>query len=255
MSSKRGQLRARYVLGIDIGGTGIKGAPVDCAKGRLLEERFRVETPKKSTPKAMATCVAEIARHFKWKGPVGCAMPVVVKRGTVCTAANIDKSWIGVNGAKVFKQVLRSPVSLLNDADAAGLAEMKFGAGRNEDGLVVMITLGTGIGTALFYKGMLIPNSELGHLRIKGKDAERTASSRAKKDNEWSWKEWSRHVDRYLEELEDLIWPDLYIVGGGVSSKANKFLPKISINTKIVPAKLYNNAGIIGAALAYNLES
>lgn len=238
------------ILGIDIGGTGIKGAPVDTLKGKLLAERFRIETPSPATPKAVIEVVHEIARHFSWKGPVGCTLPAVVKGGRVLTAANIDHGWLKVDAEALFAKRLKSEVLLMNDADAAGIAEMKFGNGKHERGLVIMVTLGTGIGSALFFRGELVPNSELGHLIIRGKDAEKRASNRVREERDLSWKKWSKHVDEYLDTLERLLWPDLFIIGGGVSKEAKKFFPKLSIKAPIVPAKFLNEAGIVGVALA-----
>ena len=244
-------MSSNLVLGIDIGGTGIKGAPVDLKKGILVADRFRIETPKKSTPEAVAKCAKQIVEHFKWKGPVGFALPSVVQKGLVRTAANIDKSWIGKDAVKIFGKSLSRKVTVINDADAAGLAEMHYGAGKKQDGLVIMVTLGTGIGTALFFRGQLIPNSELGHLEIRGKDAERRASGKAREVNDWGWNKWGKEVDRYLDTLEALLYPDLIIIGGGVSSKAEKFFHRLSLSAHVVPAKLQNEAGIVGAALAF----
>lgn len=241
------------VLGIDIGGTGVKGAPVNVATGEFAAERFRVETPRPATPEAVADAARQIAQHFQWKGPIGCTLPSVVKRGVVMTAANIDPSWIGIDGEQLFTRTLKNPVVLMNDADAAGIAEMTFGAGRGEEGLVAVVTLGTGIGTALFNQRVLVPNSELGHLEINGKDAERTASNRVRELKELSWKKWSKNVTKYLSSLESLLWPDLFIIGGGVSKKGDKFIPRLDVRAPVVAAQLQNDAGIVGAAMAaYN---
>ncbi len=237
------------ILGIDIGGTGIKGAPVDLVKGTLLAERFRLETPQPATPQAVANTVNELLKHFRWKGPIGCTLPAVVKNGTVLTAANIDKSWLGVDAPKLLRQTCKQNFVVLNDADAAGLAEMAYGAGKNAKGLVLIVTLGTGIGTALFYNGHLLPNSELGHLEIDSEDAENSASNRVREEEELSWKKWAKHVNRYLKTLEKLLWPDLIIIGGGVSKQSDKFIPRLDVRAKVVPAKLLNEAGIVGAAL------
>jgi polyphosphate glucokinase len=242
------------VLGIDIGGSGIKAAPVDTRRGTLLAKRLRVATPQPASPRAIAEAVSEIVTHFRWTGPVGCALPVVVKRGRVCTAANIAKEWLGVDAYRLFGTATGRRVSLINDADAAGYAEMHFGAGRRRTGLVIMVTLGTGIGTALFINGHLVPNTELGHLQLRGSDAERRAAARVRKAKDLSWKKWSRRVDAYLHLLQGYFWPDLFIVGGGVSRKWRKFGPKLTLPTPVVPAKLRNDAGIIGAALAYEHE-
>jgi polyphosphate glucokinase len=238
------------ILGVDIGGTGIKGAPVNTKTGKLLAERFRIETPSPATPEAVADTVAQIVDQFKWKGSLGVTVPAVVKEGKLMTAANIDDSWLGINAHTLFRKRLKLKTMVLNDADAAGIAEMRFGAGKGHEGLVLMVTLGTGIGTALFYRGLLIPNSELGHLELHGRDAEKRASNRVREKKDLSWEKWGEHVDEYLEALEKLLWPDLFIIGGGVSKKASAFFPFIARRAKVVPAKLANEAGIVGAALA-----
>ena len=238
------------VLGIDVGGTGIKAATVDVEKGRLVSDRHRIPTPKPSTPQAVARVVRQLARHFNWKGPVGCGVPCVIKRDTARTAANLDKSWIDTNASRLIERMTGCRTTVLNDADAAGLAEMRFGAGAGRRGLVVMVTLGTGIGSALFIDGKLVPNIELGHLIVRGKDAERRASDRARIEKDWSWKQWARRVDEYLCYLEEMLFPDLIIIGGGVSKEHAKFLPRLTTKAKVVPAQLLNEAGIIGAALA-----
>ncbi len=238
------------ILGLDVGGTGIKGAPVDTDQGKLLAERMRVVTPHPATPEAIADCVAEIAHHFKWKGRIGCGFPAVIKKGTVLTAANIDHSWIGTNIKALFEQKSGCKTTIINDADAAGLAEMQFGAGRGNTGVVFMITLGTGIGSALFTNGQLVPNTELGHLDIRGKDAERRASERARIDKKLSWKKWAKRVDEYLDYVERLLWPDLIIIGGGASKNHAQFIPYLSVQAPVVPAQMLNEAGIIGGAVA-----
>jgi polyphosphate glucokinase len=238
------------ILGIDIGGSGIKGAPVDTHQGTLLAERFRLETPQPATPEATVETVAAVARQFDWTGPIGVGFPAVVKNGVIHTAANIDSTWIGRDAAQMIAEATDSPtVHVANDADVAGLAEIQFGAGRDVPGLVLMITLGTGIGTALFLDGKLIPNMELGHIEIKGKDAESWAAESARDREELKWGEWAKRVDRYLRTMEALLWPDLIIVGGGVSRKAERFFPDLTTRTRVVPATLLNEAGIIGAAL------
>ena len=234
---------------MDIGGSGIKGAPVDVDSGELTDERYRVATPQPATPGAVADVVAEVVAHFAWTGPVGCTFPAVVTNGVVRTAANVDEGWIGTDAAGLLGARLGQAVTVMNDADLAGIAEMRFGAGRGVDGEVVMITLGTGIGSALFYNGVLVPNSELGHIELDAKDAEELASGRIREEDDLSWKEWGKRVGAYLRQLEDLLWPDLFILGGGVSKKANKFLPYVEVRTPLVPATLLNNAGIVGAAL------
>ncbi len=239
-----------HVLGIDIGGTGIKGAPVDTDSGTLLDERFRVLTPQPATPEAIADCVAEVVSHFNWADRIACGFPAVVKKGVVYTAANIDHSWIGTDAKSLFEEKSRCKAVIINDADAAGLAEMQFGAGRGRDGLVLMTTFGTGIGTALFYDGQLIPNTELGHIEIRGKDAERRATDRVRIEKDLSWKQWAKRVDEYLDRLEKLLWPDLIIIGGGASKHAAKFIPRLTVQAEVVPAQMLNEAGIVGAALA-----
>lgn len=241
------------VFGVDIGGSGIKGAPVDLDRGDLAEPRHKVLTPQPATPDGVAGCVAEVVTHFGWQGPVGVTFPGVVTGSTIRTAANVDKSWIGVDAGKLLGERLGGlPVTVLNDADAAGLAEMAFGAGRGRKGTVILLTLGTGIGSAVFVDGRLLPNTELGHLELKGHDAEKRASSKAREDEDLSWEHWAtRRVQKYLAHVEMLFSPELFIIGGGVSRKADKFLPLIEgIKAEIVPAQLQNNAGIVGAAMA-----
>lgn len=237
-------------LGIDVGGSGIKAAPVDVTNGELLAERFRLVTPDPSTPAAVMDVCAELVRHFGWEGPVGCTFPAVIKGGVAHTAANVDKSWIGANGQQLLQERTGCPVTILNDADAAGIAEMKFGAGKGERGVVFMLTLGTGIGTAIFLDGKLMPNTELGHLEYRGKEAEARASDRVRSEKSLSWEEWARRVNEYLNVLEALFWPDLFIIGGGVSKKHEKFLPLMQTRTRVVTARFFNEAGIVGAALA-----
>ncbi|MEU1224945.1 polyphosphate--glucose phosphotransferase [Streptomyces sp. NPDC005828] len=241
------------VFGVDIGGSGIKGAPVDLERGALAEERHKVLTPQPATPDGVAGCVAEVVAHFGWTGPVGVTFPGVVTGSTVRTAANVDKSWIGVDaGALISDRIGGLPVTVLNDADAAGVAEMTFGAGRGRKGTVILLTLGTGIGSAVFVDGRLVPNTELGHLELKGHDAETRASTRAKEDEDLTWEHWAKkRLNKYLAHVEMLFSPELFIIGGGVSRKADKFLPLIEgIRAKIVPAELQNNAGIVGAGMA-----
>jgi polyphosphate glucokinase len=198
----------------------------------------------------MVAVAAEVVAHFEWQGPIGCGFPAVVKGGIVHTAANIDQSWIGYDLQRTLEEAVGQPVRAVNDADAAGMAEMRWGAGRGVDGVVLMVTLGTGIGTALFVKGQLVPNTELGHIEIRGKEAEKRAADRVREQKELSWKEYAARVDEYLDTMERLLWPDLIIIGGGVSAEAGKFFPKLSSRVKVVPAQMLNNAGIAGAALA-----
>ncbi|GAA1598331.1 polyphosphate--glucose phosphotransferase [Streptomyces globosus] len=240
------------LFGVDIGGTGIKGAPVDLDRGDLAQERHKVLTPQPATPDGVAGCVVEVVRHFDWDGPVGVTFPGVVTGGTIRTAANMDPGWIGVEAADLLSRRLGGrTVTVLNDADAAGVAEMAYGAGKGRGGTVMMLTLGTGIGSALFTDGHLVPNTELGHLELKGHDAEKRASVKAKEDQDLSWERWARRLQKYLEHVEMLFSPDLFILGGGVSRKPEKFLPLIEgIRAEIVPAVLQNNAGIVGAAMA-----
>lgn len=242
----------RSVLGIDIGGSGIKGAPVNLDVGEFATERLRIDTPKKSTPKNVAKVVAEIVDHFKGEiaedGPIGVTIPSVVTHGITRSAANIDKSWIDCEAEKIFEDELGRDIYLVNDADAAGVAEVHYGAAKGHPGLVLLTTLGTGIGSALVYRGVLIPNSELGHIEVDGKDAESEAAARVKDDLGLSYDEYVPRLQRYYEVVEQLFWPDLIVVGGGVSKKAHKFLPKLKLNSKIVAAELRNQAGIVGAA-------
>ncbi|MDN3296675.1 ROK family protein [Streptomyces ficellus] len=240
------------VFGVDIGGSGIKGAPVDLERGDLAEPRHKVLTPQPSTPDDVAGCVAEVVAHFGWSGPVGVTFPGVVTGSTIRTAANVDKSWIGVDAAALLGERLSGmPITVLNDADAAGIAEMTFGAGRGRKGTVIMLTFGTGIGSALFTDGRLVPNTELGHLELDGHEAEKRASTKVKDDKDLSWEEWAQRVQKYLAHVEMLFSPELFIIGGGVSRKAEKFLPLIKgVRAEIAPAELQNNAGIVGAAMA-----
>ena len=242
------------ILGIDVGGTGVKGAPVETRTGKMLAERHRLDTPQPATPDAVAQTICEVVEHFRWRGPLGCAMPAVVKDGRLHTAANISKRWLGVDAVGLFRKTTKLPASVINDADAAGYAEMTFGAGKKRSGLVIMVTLGTGIGTALFINGHLLPNTELGHLELDGADAEDRAAASVRETQQMSWKRWSRRVDAYLHRLHAYFWPDLFIIGGGVSRQHEKFLPRLTQTVPVVPAALRNDAGIIGAALAYEHE-
>jgi polyphosphate glucokinase len=237
------------ILGIDIGGSGVKGAPVDTVRGELLQERVRVPTPQPSDVSSVVEAVAEVAGQFDGYDRVGITFPGVVVDGVTRTAANVDKSWIDAPAAQLFSERLGKPVSVLNDADAAGVAEVAFGAGHDQRGLTMMLTFGTGIGSALFLDGTLIPNTEFGHLELDGKDAELRASDRAREQEDLSWEKWAGRVQEYLRHVEMLLSPRLFIVGGGVSKKADKWLPLIEIRTPIVVATLLNNAGIIGAAV------
>ncbi|CAL9558575.1 Polyphosphate glucokinase [Streptomyces sp. enrichment culture] len=241
------------IFGVDIGGSGIKGAPVDLDMGDLAQERHKVLTPHPATPDGVADGVKQVVDHFGWTGPVGVTFPGVVTDGaTIRTAANVDASWIDTDARALLGERLGGlPVTVVNDADAAGVAEMHFGAGRGRQGTVILLTLGTGIGSALFVNGVLVPNTELGHLELDGHDAEKRASSKAREDHDLSWEHWAAHrVSKYLAHVEMLFSPELFIIGGGVSRKAHKFLPHIEgIKAEIVPAQLQNNAGIVGAAM------
>ncbi|KHL18631.1 polyphosphate glucokinase [Mumia flava] len=242
---------SHHPIGVDIGGSGIKGAPVDLKKGEFADDRLRIETPEESTPEAVAEVVAQIVEHFDNKDhdvPVGITVPAVVTRGLVRTAANIDQSWIGTDASRLFEERLGRPVTVVNDADAAGLGELQYGAGRGTSGVVLLATLGTGIGTALINEGALVPNSELGHLTIDGVDAETRASSHARESEDLSWEEWAERLQEYFARVEDLLWPDLIVVGGGVAKHAEHFLPLLHLRAPIVAARLGNAAGIIGAA-------
>ncbi len=238
-------------FGIDIGGTGIKGAPVDTAAGRLLHERLRQLTPQPSAPDAVLEVVRDIVTRFSWRGPVGITFPGVVVDGVTRTAANVDSGWIDLDARRVFAEALHAPVTLVNDADAAGMAEMRFGAGRGRRGTVMVLTFGTGIGSALFHNGVLVPNTEFGHLELDGREAEHHASGNVREEHNLSWEHWAHRVSHYLRYLEMLFSPSLFVIGGGVSKKADKFLPHIKhVRAEIVPAGLHNDAGIVGAALA-----
>lgn len=240
------------VLGIDIGGTGIKGAPVDPASGEMLADPLHLPTPLPATPNSVCVAIRKIIQHFEFSGPVGVGFPGVIRNGVVGTAVNLSPRWVGLNAEKIFQQGARLPFTVINDADAAGLAEMHHGAGRKERGVVLMITLGTGIGSAIFFRGNLVPNLEIGHLSLRGQDAEKIASAKAREKNNWSWKKWAKRVREYLHLVDHLVNPDLIIVGGGVSRRAEKWLPRASkgVRAKVVPAKLHNEAGIVGAAMA-----
>jgi polyphosphate glucokinase len=237
-------------FGVDVGGSGIKGCTVDLRSGALDDERVRILTPQPPTPVAVAEVVATITGEFGWHGPMGVTLPSVLKRGIAFTAAHLDQSWKGINAHSLFSEYCQAPVVVLNDADAAGLAEMRFGAGRDQDGVVLLLTFGTGIGSALFVDGDLVPNTELGHLQIDGVDAELRAAAAVRDEEALSWADWAARVSRYLQTLEDLIWPDLIIAGGGASKKAERWLPLVECRTPVVPAALRNDAGIVGAAAA-----
>jgi polyphosphate glucokinase len=238
------------VLGIDVGGSGIKGAPVDTTTGKLLAERFRIKTPKKAEPKPVADVVTEIAKSFDWKGPIGIGFPAPIKGGVALMAANVSEKWVGTNADDLFTKTTGCDCTMINDADAAGLAEMKFGAGKGQPGTVIMITLGTGIGTAIFYRGNLLPNTEFGHLDMNGKDAEHRASDAVRQRDELSWKKYAKRLNKYLLQMEKLFWPDLFIIGGGISKESEKYIPLLKLEAPVVTAQFLNEAGIVGAALA-----
>jgi polyphosphate glucokinase len=240
-----------FPLGIDIGGSGIKGAPVDLAAGAFADDRVRIPTPEHSTPEAVIEVVAEIADRFRkvsGDSPMGVTIPGVVTHGVVRSAANIDQGWLDFDARAALSARLGRPVTVLNDADAAGVAELRYGAARDVQGTVLVATLGTGIGTVLLVDGTLVPNTELGHLEIDGVDAETRAAAAAREREELSWQDWAQRLQRYFSHVENLFWPDLIVVGGGVSKKAEKFLPLLQLRTPIVPAKLRNDGGIVGAA-------
>jgi polyphosphate glucokinase len=249
-------MAANLGFGVDIGGSGIKGGVVDLDAGKLVGERLRIPTPDPSKPDAVADVVKQIVDEFGWTGPLGVTLPAVIKHGVAHTAANIDKAWLGTDAATLFAERLKRAsheVVVLNDADAAGVAEISYGWPDDQKGVVVLLTFGTGIGSALFRDGKLIPNTEFGHLEVDGHDAETRAAASVKEEKELSWEEWAHRVTRYVRSLEDLIWPDLIIAGGGVSKKADKWLPLLKVRTRVVAAELRNDAGIVGAARAAKL--
>jgi polyphosphate glucokinase len=244
-------MKLKKVLGIDIGGSGIKGAIINTKTGDLLTDRYRIPTPVQGKPEQIADVVQQIVDHFKWSGAVGVGFPAVVQNGVAKTAANIDKSFIGTNIENLISNKTHCLVKVINDADAAGQAEMKFGAGKNNKGVVILITVGTGIGTVIFTKGKLLPNTELGHIYLnKDREAEQYTSDATRQKIDLSWKDWAERFNEYLNYLEQLFWPDLFIVGGGISKNELKFQKYITVKTKVMPAQLLNYAGIIGAALA-----
>lgn len=237
-------------LGIDIGGTGIKAALVNIADGSLASDRYRLDTPRPSTPASVAETVAHVVANVDYRGPVGVTFPGVVMHGVVKTSVNMDSSWTGTSMIDTLSPVLPGPLTTLNDADAAGLAEVRYGAGEGRSGLILMVTLGTGIGTALIYDGVIVPNAELGHIEVDGHDAETRASASARERRDMTWEQWAHKVEKYLRQLEKVLWPDLFIIGGGVSKRPEKWFDLIETRTPKVIATLVNNAGIVGAALA-----
>ena len=238
------------ILGIDVGGTGIKGAPVDTDTGSLLAERYRQLTPDRAKPGPIAEVVRSVAIQFNWHAAIGCGFPAVIRNGVAESAANINQKWIGTNVAQLFSDATECPVYVVNDADAAGLAEVTFGAGKGVRGVVMMITIGTGLGSALFIDGKLVPNTELGHIEVECDEAESIASDVVRKQQDLSWKKWAKRLEKYLNTLENLFSPDLVILGGGAIKKQDQFLPLLTLHTRVIPAELGNDAGIVGAALA-----
>lgn len=243
-------MKYKKIMGVDIGGSGIKGCPVDTRDGRMLAQRHRIPTPSPATSDAIAGIIKRITRHYHWQGPVGCGFPGVIQDGIARMVANLDDSCVDVNLEKLFSKTAGLPVKVVNDADAAGMAEMKFGAGKKQRGVVLLLTIGTGIGAVMFVNGRLVPNLELGHLELKGLDAEEYCSDAVRKSAGMTWEEWAGRFDEYLHVVEDLIWPDLIILGGGISKKGGHFLKHLTVRTRVVPAELLNNAGLVGAALA-----
>jgi len=242
------------VLGIDIGGTGMKGAIVDTAKGKLVTERFRVATPGKATPKSMVKRIKEIVDHFSWLGPIGCGFPGVVKHEMIQTAANVDDKWVGKDLSALIKKATGCKAHILNDVDAAGMAEVKFGAGKDKDGTILVANFGTGIGTTFFIDGKQFPNTELGHIKMHGKVAEKYCANSIRKKKDLSWKEWGGRVNEYFQYVEFLFWPDMIIFGGGISKHHSEFFKYIDTKAELVPAAFFNNAGIVGAAVAAKVE-
>lgn len=241
----------RRGFGIDVGGSGIKGGIVDLDTGQLIGDRIKLLTPQPATPSAVAKTIAEVVHGFGWPGPLGVTYPGVVTHGVAQTAANVDKSWIGTNASEVIAAELGGQaVTVLNDADAAGLAEERYGAGKDNSGLVILLTFGTGIGSAVIHNGKLIPNTEFGHLEVGGKEAEQRAASSVKERKGWSYEKWAKQVTRVLVAIENAMWPDLFIAGGGISRKADKWVHLLENRTPVVPATLQNAAGIVGAAMA-----
>jgi polyphosphate glucokinase len=262
MSGKKiifGDMKLKKILGIDIGGSGVKGAIVNTRKGELITERYRIPTPQPATPEAVAQVIKKIVQHFQWEGPVGAGFPGVIQQGIARTAANVDKSWIDKDLNSLFSKVTGCKVHVVNDADAAGMAEVKFGAGKGYRGTILLVTVGTGLGTVVFSNGKLVPNMEMGHILLHGADAELYATDAARKKDQLDWETWAGRFNEYLLRMEELLWPDKIIIGGGASKKGEKFFPYLTTKAEVVPAKLMNEAGIVGAALVskyYNkLES
>jgi len=237
------------ILGIDIGGSGIKGALVDVETGEFISERHRIPTPEAAKPADVADTVRELVNHFQYKGPVGCGFPAVMLHGVAMTAANIDQDWIGTNAEALFNERTGLPFYVANDADVAGLAEVRFGAGKGKRGTILVLTLGTGVGSAIFVDGVLVPNTEFGHLKIRNKDAEHRTSDGARQRKGYSYEKWAEKLNEHIGELEALLWPDLIIIGGGISKHHAEYFPYLKTRARLVPAQLLNQAGIVGAAL------
>ena len=238
------------ILGIDIGGSGMKGNLVDPLTGDLMADRFKAETPQPSIPEAVAVVVRQIVEHFEYAGPIGCTFPAIVKEGVTLSAANVDQAWIGCHAAELFSDATGHNVTVVNDADAAGIAEMAVGAGRGRPGVTLLLTFGTGIGSAMFHNGVLIPNTELGHLEFKGYESvEDWAAAKVKDDENLSWKSWAGRVNELLAHLVSILSPDLFILGGGVSRRWEKWGTYLDVPVETIPAALRNEAGIVGAAL------
>jgi len=242
-------MKLKKILGIDIGGSGIKGAIVHTKKGKLNTDRFRIPTPQPATPDSVADVLRQIVNHFEWDGPVGVGFPGVIQQGVVKTAANVDDSWLDKDVNTLFSERTGCKVHVVNDADAAGMAEMTFGSGKGFRGVALLVTVGTGLGTVMFTNGVLMPNMEMGHILLHGDDAEKFASDAARKSENLDWEAWAGRFNEYLNRMEDLLWPDLIIIGGGASKKDDKYFQYLKTRAKVVPATLLNEAGIIGAAL------
>ncbi len=244
------------ILGIDVGATGIKGNLVDIKKGIVLEERLKIKTPDKSTPANVLGVINEIIEHFEWKEkPLGIGFPAIVQKGKTMSAANIDSSWLGFSAKKFLEKGTGCPLNMVNDADAAGIAEMQFGQGQGVDGTVILITLGTGLGSALFRDGMLIPNTEFGHLKWKDKVLEKYMSNKVREINNLSWKNWAKELNKGLSHIDFLFSPDLLVLGGGISKKFEKYSAYLNgPKSKVVAAEMKNDAGIIGAAMSYLIK-
>lgn len=241
-------MEEQIILGVDVGGSGIKGALVDVQSGEMKTERIRLLTPKPATPDAVAKTFKELVDIHKWSGRIGCGFPAIIKNGIAYSAANVDKSWINTNVEAIFSEASSCPVKAVNDADAAGLAEMRFGAGKGKNGVVIMITIGSGLGSALFINGQLVPNTEFGHFFLHNQVAEHYASNNARQKYDLSWEDWGKRFNEYLNHIERLFSPDLVMLGGGISKRYNDYKEFIDLNEKVIPAKMLNNAGTIGAA-------